>query len=128
MEAVKYFRFSESLPSLPAAPFLRRNIRLSNSDAGSSVRILLHQPPAHGDIQHMKRRIAGDGVGGIGNLFVMGQQSVGIHRMSASARIAFKRSRKDRRFSFGSSQFLQQFLRVAVVVVLHVCGFLMSRL
>ena len=50
----------------------------------------------------------------------MGQQSVGIHRTSASARIAFKRSRKAAGFGLGGSQFLQQFLRVAVVVVLHV--------
>ena len=57
------------------------------------VRVLRHQLSAHGQIENEASQ-ARDRVRSVGDLFVMGQQPVGVHRVSASVRIAFNRSRK----------------------------------
>ena len=59
-----------------------------------------------------------DGIGRIRDPFIAGEQAFGVHRTSASARIAFNCSRKAAVSDLGGGQLLQELLRVPIVVVL----------
>ena len=68
----------------PLQQFPRRLIR----------RVLLHQLPAHGEVQH-KAAQAADGVWCVGHAIIEGEEAVWIHRTSATVRIPFNSSRTD---------------------------------
>ena len=79
------------------------------------VRVLRHQLAAHGQIENEAAQPR-DRVGRVGDALVVREQAFGVHRASASARIAFNWSRRLAVSASAALSFGQQFLRVAVVV------------
>ena len=90
-------------------------IRFSNSDAGSSFGSCGTSLPRTAR-SRMKRRRRGIASGASAMRSIVCEQAFGVHRASASARIAFNWSRKLAVSASAAFRLCQQLLRVAVVV------------
>lgn len=74
--------------TLPHQSCLLRRYPLQQGRGGFVRRVLRHQLPPHREVQHEAAQ-PGDGVGRVGDAVVEGEQALGVHGASASARIAF---------------------------------------